>query len=297
MLPFFIIGVILCISLNLLVVLVMWGKRKELTQIDLIMLSMAVSDLLQAILGYPVQIHAFIYEEMMNEKFCAVSGFSVTFLALTSIFHFTGLSIERCVVIRCPLIARERLLNRKTSLCIIIPSWGCGLFWAILPLAGWSKYEVDKFGKRLCSLDLNDTVNNGRSFAFCLLVFGFLIPITIIGVTTTVTLVELRKFRCRVVTFGLSNDELNARRQREVQQTIMAFVMITMFLLAWTPYAVCVFMISYYGRVDDTMHTYAAVIAKTSTFYNPLIYILFLKNFRARIMMLFQCRNGQVVPT
>ena len=72
--------------------------------------------------------------------------------------------------------------------------------------------------------------------------------------------------------------------------------MITTFLLAWTPYALCVFVLSANGYVHSNLYCAAAIFAKMSSLYNPIIYICFTNGFRAHCKAVFGCRSNAVVP-
>lgn len=56
----------------------------------------------------------------------------------------------------------------------------------------------------------------------------------------------------------------------------MSVVMILMFLLAWSPYSI-VCLWSAFGdpeKIPPTMAIIAPLFAKSSTFYNPCIYVI-----------------------
>ena len=76
--PLFVVCVAACVILNALTVLVLVKKGGKLTYMDLILISLSVSDLLQAALGYSVEIFAYYSESSMafgpckvREIFCA----------------------------------------------------------------------------------------------------------------------------------------------------------------------------------------------------------------------------------
>ena len=67
----------------------------------------------------------------------------------------------------------------------------------------------------------------------------------------------------------------------------MSMVLIATFLMAWTPYSVCVFVVTVNGHVPAGLLSFASVFAKSSTLYNPIIYSIFMKDFRDRCKRFF----------
>jgi c-opsin len=71
----------------------------------------------------------------------------------------------------------------------------------------------------------------------------------------------------------------------EKKVAAMFLLMILSFLVCWTPYAV-VSMMEAFGRpsaVSPLMAIVPSVLAKSSTAYNPLIYVLMSKKVRSLI--------------
>ena len=70
--------------------------------------------------------------------------------------------------------------------------------------------------------------------------------------------------------------------------------MLIAFLLAWTPYAILVFLLSFSQHITLTWADSAALLGKSSTFYNPIIYALLYKRFRLAVAALFGIRATRV---
>ena len=79
--------------------------------------------------------------------------------------------------------------------------------------------------------------------------------------------------------------ETDTRRNVERNYSVMSLIMIGTFLFAWTPYAVSVLYLTINGSTPKHLVTVSAVFAKTSSLYNPVIYCIFLEDFRNK------CRN------
>ena len=82
---------------------------------------------------------------------------------------------------------------------------------------------------------------------------------------------------------------IESRKKMERQQTVMSLVIIGAFLFAWSPYACCVLVLTAKGSLPGKLLTIASVFAKTSSMYNPIIYSVFVQDFRVRCKQFFGC--------
>ena len=86
----FVVAVLACIVLNGLTIVVLAMKKQQLTYMDLILISLSISDLLQAGLGYSVEIYSYYSETQMNDVACKVcnvsTGWNRRFTTLILIF-------------------------------------------------------------------------------------------------------------------------------------------------------------------------------------------------------------------
>ena len=77
----------------------------------------------------------------------------------------------------------------------------------------------------------------------------------------------------------------------------MTLVMVGTFLAAWSPYAACVLALTAGGRPPDTLRMVSAYVAKSSTLFNPIIYTLFLTDFRASCKRFLCCDYTELETT
>lgn len=290
MIVFYILGVVLSLFLNFMVVAVIFSKRLTLRHLDLIMLSLAISDVIQACLGYSIEIYAHMSGNVISNVQCQISGYTITFMALVSITHLVGMSMERFLLSTFPMKFREWFSNRRSSLYIIVPSWIYGFMWASFPLFGWSRYTREKNARQRCSIDLSSSTIKSRSYAFSLFLFCFILPIIIILTCSIIILRVLKKMTRQASVLGLREHHTGLRRRREIKHTLMTFVLIAVFLVTWSPYASCTFVLTIHGEVQTILLTLSALFAKTSTLWNPIIYTIFLTDFRRRCLCLILCR-------
>lgn len=285
---FYVTGILLSVIPNLLVIIVLLNKRHKLNHLDLCIVSLAVSDCLQAGIGYSLEIYSFDFSSD-SERFpsCKIAGFSITLLALVSICHLVGLSIERFAIHRFPIKARLWYTNRKIALYIIVPSWLYSLGCSLPPLFGWSSYRNLKQGSLFCQVDLTSGDERAASYLWFLLVLCFICPTLIIIVFSVLICKESRKVRQDVAALGMSQPHIERRRLEERRHAIMTFICTFVYIISWSPYAACCFVYALNGKVSETHIISSAVFAKLSTIYNPFIYTIFNKSFRRGCLKLF----------
>ena len=96
----FMLAVALCILVNAIVIILLLKKKNEVNYLDLILVSLALSDALQAAVGDSIEIHAFISGKELVGTPCVISAFSTTFLGLVSIAHLAGIAVMKHVILK-----------------------------------------------------------------------------------------------------------------------------------------------------------------------------------------------------
>ena len=172
-----VIGIILCVILNLMVIIVYGYKRRSIKVGEIQLVSLALSDFLQAGTGYALQLYAYNTPSEIGTWACKASGFCVTFLSLVSISHLVALSCERYITVIHPYKAYVWFYKKKTSLYFIIPAWAYGFLWAALPLVGWSSYSREQGAEHRCNINLYTYDDHHLSYTYTLLFFCFVVPL------------------------------------------------------------------------------------------------------------------------
>uniref|UniRef100_A0A8B9NV34 G-protein coupled receptors family 1 profile domain-containing protein n=1 Tax=Apteryx owenii TaxID=8824 RepID=A0A8B9NV34_APTOW len=134
----------------------------------------------------------------------------------------------------------------------IVLSWTYSLFWTVPPLFGRNSYGPEGPGTT-CSVNWHSKDANNVSYIICLFIFCFVIPFVI-----TVYLYG------KLLSYTVGNSlhaRLRAARPTPSRILIMVVVMVICFLLCWLPYGL--------------WHSYIipSILAKSSTVYDPVIYI------------------------
>ena len=304
----YITGATASILLNLIVILVLPRKKRKINYMDIITISLSTCDILKAIFGYSLEIDGSIRHHSIKHQECFISGFSMTFLGLVSISHLVGIALQRCAILRFPLKARIWKSQPTIAWYVIVPSWFYGLIWALLPLFGWSTYRPFYEGSHLCGPDLEydktpeifgvpvgvpvvtqnphmvaaSVSNEGyaASYLMSLVVFCFVLPLFIIIGCSYSIYRSFKGMRREGVTLGLTPAIILQRRKQERKQCIMGGVMIGSFLISWSPFCICVFVLGLGKTVPTHLILVSAMLGKSSSLFNPIIYYLLVHPFR-----------------
>lgn len=277
---FLFVGITLTIILNGTVIVYLIKKKSKINQLDFLLLSLAVSDVLQAVIGYSLEIYGQTHTSTNTWIGCEAAGFSVHFFALVSICHLVGISLDRLVIVKYPVSGRAVISDRKVSLFIIIPCWVYGFVFALPPIVGWGSYKRLKPSDLFCQLDYLEKANNTEAYLWFILFFCYALPMGIIVTCSTLIIMEIRKARKELSTFRIQDIHLKRRRSSEQRLTVTCIIIIVMYMLSWTPYAACVLVLSNDGIASRELVMYSALFAKASTIYNPIIYSLCMYSFR-----------------
>ncbi|KFP99317.1 Pinopsin, partial [Leptosomus discolor] len=153
---------------------------------------------------------------------------------------------------------------RKTWTGIVL-SWTYSLVWTAPPLFGWSSYGPEEPGTT-CSVNWHSKDANNVSYIIYLFIFCLVIPFVVI-------VYSYGKLLCAIS--QVSGINKGTGRTREQRILLMVAVMVICFLLCWLPYAT-VALIATFGKpglITPTASIIPSILAKSSTVYNPIIYV------------------------
>ncbi|KTF92571.1 hypothetical protein cypCar_00010916, partial [Cyprinus carpio] len=117
------------------------------------------------------------------------------------------------------------------------------------------------------------------SYIVSLFIFCYIVPCTIIILSYTFILLTVRGSRQAI--------QQHVSPQTKVANAHTLIVKLSVavcigFLMAWSPYAIVAMWAAFSAneQVPPTAFALAAILAKSSTIYNPMVYLLFKPNFR-----------------
>ena len=259
-----------------------------------ILVSLAVSDFGQGLFGYTPEILSEMQVVENSDTTCRVAGFSVTFLALASINHLIFLSIERAVTVVLPYFYHKFISKSRNFVFLLVFIWLISFLFAVLPLLGVSDYKLEPDAWR-CSIDWSNPSVGSKVYIISLFVFQYMVPVIVMILSFSLSNATLTNLYQRSKElFGkrtrssltFSRYELNKKYQR------MVFVMVVLFLLAWTPYAVVSFLAALSVKnIPSILLTVSAVLAKSSALFNVVVYSFLYSHFRRAVLRLITCKR------
>lgn len=273
--------VILLLSfiLNSSVILIFFGNPSLLTSSNFLLLSMAISDWLMAVLANTVGAYANAsYWWTLDGAICQYFGFISSLCGLTSMVHLTALSVERWMTVKMKI--NEEPSKRKMAL-IIAGLWFFSFIWCLFPLIGWSSFGPEP-GFAGCSITWYSSKSSDKAYIICLFIFFFFLPITAITFCYISVYIEVKKMtKEAVVRWGHKAPPTQQTIRAQTKTIRMSVVMVFAYLIAWTPYAVVSLYSSFVASdISPLLSVMPAFFAKLSSCYNPIIYFFMYSKFR-----------------
>ncbi|XP_030419704.1 melanopsin-like [Gopherus evgoodei] len=277
---------------NLLVLYAFYSNKKLRTPPNYFIMNLAVSDFLMSASQAPICfINSLRKEWILGEIGCDLYAFCGALFGITSMMTLLAISIDRYLVITQPLQSM-RWTSKKHTKQIIVIVWLYSLGWSVAPLLGWSSYVPE--GLMIsCTWDYVTYSPANRSYTMMLCCCVFFIPLVIIFHCYLFMFLAIRSTGRDVQKLGSYGHKsyLSHSMKNEWKLAKIAFVVIVVFVLSWSPYA-CVTMIAWAGH-GNTLTPYSksvpAVIAKASAIYNPIIYAIIHPRYRKTICSAVPC--------
>ncbi|XP_050801439.1 melanopsin-like [Gopherus flavomarginatus] len=277
---------------NLLVLYAFYSNKKLRTPPNYFIMNLAVSDFLMSASQAPICfINSLRKEWILGEIGCDLYAFCGALFGITSMMTLLAISIDRYLVITQPLQSMRWTSKKHTSQIIVIV-WLYSLGWSVAPLLGWSSYVPE--GLMIsCTWDYVTYSPANRSYTMMLCCCVFFIPLVIIFHCYLFMFLAVRSTGRDVQKLGSYGHKsyLSHSMKNEWKLAKIAFVVIVVFVLSWSPYA-CVTMIAWAGH-GNTLTPYSksvpAVIAKASAIYNPIIYAIIHPRYRKTICSAVPC--------
>ncbi|XP_057680439.1 teleost multiple tissue opsin b [Corythoichthys intestinalis] len=264
-----------------LVVLAMFFRYRALrTPMNLLLVSIAVSDLLVSVFGTPFSFAASIHGRwLIGRAGCVWYGFVNACLGIVSLISLAVLSYERYCTMMVPNMADGR--DFRPALGGICFSWFYSMAWTVPPLLGWSRYGPEGPGTT-CSVDWRSRTANNVSYVVCLFAFCLVLPFAVI-------VFSYGKLLCAITQVRSASSVVTRRREQRV--LAMVVTMVACYLLCWLPYGVVALM-STFGpgeALSPEASVVPSLMAKSSTVVNPFIYIFMNKQFYRCFRAFFNC--------
>uniref|UniRef100_A0AAZ3PTA4 G-protein coupled receptors family 1 profile domain-containing protein n=1 Tax=Oncorhynchus tshawytscha TaxID=74940 RepID=A0AAZ3PTA4_ONCTS len=319
------LGVILLLGfISNFFVLLLFARFQVLrTPINLILLNISVSDMLVCIFGTPFSFAASLYGRwLIGDQGCKWYGFAntlfgplapcspscvrdtyhmhptleltvnkqitclipetrytVSLTGIVSLVSLAVLSYERYSTILSYTKADPS--DYKKAWLAIAGAWLYSLVWTMPPFFGWSSYGPEGPGT-ICSVQWHQRSSGNISYVTCLFIFCLLLPLLLMVICYGKILFFIR---------GVAKTNQLSAHRRETHVLVMVVSMVSCYLLCWMPYGVVALLATFgqVGLVGPTTSIVPSILAKSSTFLNPIIYILLNNQFYRCFLAFMSC--------
>ncbi|XP_075875856.1 opsin 7, group member a [Nelusetta ayraudi] len=264
---------------NSVLLYVSYKKRHLLKPAEYFIINLAVSDLGLTLSLYPMAITSSFYHRWLYGKtFCSIYAFCGILFGICSLTTLTLLSMVCFVKVCYPLYGNK--FNSIHGCLLITCAWVYALLFASSPLVYWGKYGPEPYGTACCiDWRISNQHTIARTYTLALFILCYILPSCVIVASYAGILLTVQASR--------KNMEQHASRQTHMGgiQTIIVKLSVAVcisFFAAWSPYAV-VSMWAAFGHIDNIpplAFAMPAMFAKSSTIYNPIIYLTLRPNIR-----------------
>uniref|UniRef100_UPI003AAD1D25 trace amine-associated receptor 13c-like n=1 Tax=Centroberyx gerrardi TaxID=166262 RepID=UPI003AAD1D25 len=269
---------LLTVSLNLLVIISISHFRQLHTPTNLILLSLAVSDLLVGLLLMPAEILLIEACWFLGDFMCALSPFVALIITSASVGNMVLISVDRYVAICDPLCYPTKITQTRVKICVCL-CWVCPAFFGSLFLKDLLRHPGSH---NSC---VGECVMVSNSIVGVVdLVVTFIGPITVIIVlymrVFVVAVSQARAMRSHIVAVTLQRSVTVTAKKSEMKAARTLGIAVVVFLMCFCPY----YCVSLAGQDTEIIGSYFADwLLYFNSCLNPVIYAFFYPWFRKSI--------------
>jgi len=289
------------------VVIYLYLKVKKLrTPSNLLVFNLAVLDFHMVLTNYP----AFIYNSlsggmwMLPAAYCQIYGFCGFTTGNGAIGSLAFITYDRYNVIVHGVSGKPLTWGRAYAMVALVWIYGAGT--SIPPFLGWGRYIPEGL-LYSCTTDYLSTDFNNRSYGIfvcfwtyilplaCLIYFYFYIVKCVVAHESAMR-AQAKKMNVTNLRSGGSDGE-----SAEMRVAKVAVFNVSLWILCWTPY----FIVNLQGlffdasKITPLVSMLPAVLAKSCSTYNPMVYALGHPRFRAAMQehVSWCCINEPEAPS
>ncbi|XP_043080159.1 opsin 7, group member b isoform X2 [Puntigrus tetrazona] len=273
---------------NTTLLFVAYRKKLSLKPAEFFIINLSISDLGMTIFLFPFAIpSAFAHRWLFTDVMCMCYAFCGVLFGICSLSNLTVLSCVCWLKVCCPHYGNK--LSSSQARLLVVGVWCYAAVFAVGPLSGWGQYGSEPYGTACC-IDWHAPSYNTPAMIYivCLFFFCYIVPCTIIILSYTLILVTVRGAQHAV------QKHVSPQNKISNVQTLLVKLSVAVcigFLMAWSPYAVVSMWAAFTepDLVPPIAFAMAAMFAKSSTLYNPMVYLVFKPSFRKSL-----CRDATI---
>ncbi|XP_078379950.1 histamine H2 receptor-like [Oculina patagonica] len=257
---------------NSLVCLAVWRFRNLRTLTNYLVCSLAGADLLVPILRVIyIDISVYAGEWVFGEAWCRISSMCGVLLCGSSILHLCAISIERLIAIKWPL-SYDMKVTPKRIVILLIYIWLQSFVLSIFPALGLAEH---RFNPVMSECEIHWLKH--PTLTILLIVFYFLLPVTIMLVAYAIIFKEVRRNTRRISAIECAgNQRANNVLKREMKAVKTLAVVVGVFFIMWMPYFVTTTLRAFRGDgvIPGALQRTVITLAYGNSCCNFVIYAL-----------------------
>ncbi|XP_064861350.1 opsin 7, group member b [Oncorhynchus nerka] len=266
---------------NGILLFVAYRKKSSLKPTEFFVINLSVSDLGMTISLFPMAISsAFAHKWLFSDVTCMSYAFCGVLFGLASLTNLTVLSSVCWLKVCCPNYASGNKFSSCHAYLLIAAVWCYALIFAIGPLTGWGRYGSEPYGTACCI----DWYAPGQSraamsYILCLFLFCYIVPCIIIFLSYIFILLTVKGSHQAVQQHISPQNKIPNTHTLIVKLSVAVCIGV---VIAWSPYAFVSMWAAFINSAEVPPFAFAvaAIFAKSSTLYNPIVYLVFKPNFR-----------------
>lgn len=254
---------------------------------NVLLISLCVSDLGMCVFGFPFSASSsFANRWLFGDAACQGYAFLGFLFGSASICTLAMLALDRYLVMYQPNNKTVFGYNRYRAMLITI--WAYGLFWSILPLIGWSRYNYEP-ARTTCTIDWQNNDTSYTSFIITYFIFGYVVPLSIMIFCYYKVIKELSS-----KTRGGRNNLANINWAEQKSITKLCILLVLAFVVFWSAYAVvCLWTVfAEPTTVPLKLALLPPLLAKISPVVNPVLYVMVDKRIRQAVFAVATCHKS-----
>ncbi|XP_031136023.1 trace amine-associated receptor 7e-like [Sander lucioperca] len=273
---------LITVTLNLLIIISISHFRQLHTPTNILLLSLAVSDLLVGLVLMPAEVLRKTSCWFLGDFVCATYTLLSFNIPSASIGDIVLISVDRYVAICDPLHYTTKVTARRVKFCVCL-CWLCSVSYSLhfvkdLP----TQTDIDQFCYGECLLN-TDSI----SVFFDLLV-TFIVPVTVIIALYlrifAVAVSQARAMRSHITAVTLQHSVTPKAKKSELKAARNLGVLVLVFLMCFCPYYVVTW-------VDDNSKTalikpFILILYFLNSCLNPVIYAFLYPWFRKAVKLI-----------
>ncbi|XP_055377260.1 opsin, ultraviolet-sensitive [Condylostylus longicornis] len=276
---------------NALVIFMFIRCKSLRTPANTLVINLAISDFLMIGKSPIAAYNSYNLGPALGDLGCRIYGFLGGLTGCVSITTLTAISIDRYHVIVYPLEPLRGTTKIRTRL-ILLFLWTYSLIFASIPALdiGLSQYVPEGF-LTTCSFDYLSKKDDAKIFMFTFFIGAYILPFLIISYCYFYIL--------KVVISANSIQSSKDKNKTEFKLTAIVSGIISLWFLAWTPYAV-VALIGISGNeyyLTPLCSMVPAIFCKISACINPYVYAVTHPRFRLEFRKMFLGEDMSVKRT